>query len=133
MSHEQLLEKQESDKGILGNALEQFNHAAEQIGLNLNIRKILSVPNTEIIVNFPVRMDNGMVEIFTGYRVQHNNVLGPYKGGLRYHPKADINTTCALAMWMTWKSSLAGLPFGGAKGGVQIDPSKYSEAELERI
>ena len=120
-------------RGMLDNVLEQFNTAADQIKLNPNIRKILSITNTEIIINFPVRMDNGDVEIFTGYRVQHNNALGPYKGGLRYHPTVDIDAARALAMWMTWKTSLAGLPYGGAKGGIQIDPAKYSKAELERI
>ena len=78
-------------------------------------------------------MDNGDVEIFKGYRVQHNNALGPYKGGLRYHPTVDIDAARALAMWMTWKTSLAGLPYGGAKGGIQLDPAKYSQGELERI
>ncbi|QQX77294.1 MULTISPECIES: Glu/Leu/Phe/Val family dehydrogenase [Aequorivita] len=120
-------------KGMLDNVLEQFNTAADQIQLNPNVRKILGITNTEIIINFPVRMDNGEVEVFTGYRVQHNNALGPYKGGLRYHPTVDIDAARALAMWMTWKTSLAGLPYGGAKGGIQIDPSKYSKNELERI
>lgn len=120
-------------RGMLDNVLEQFNHAADKIDLNPNVRKILSITNTEIIIHFPVRMDNGEVEIFTGYRVQHNNALGPYKGGLRYHPTVDIDAARALAMWMTWKTSLAGLPYGGAKGGIQIDPSKYSKGELERI
>mgnify|MGYP000044146982 FL=1 len=120
-------------RGMLDNVLEQFNHAADEIDLNPNVRKILSITNTEIIIHFPVRMDNGDVEIFTGYRVQHNNALGPYKGGLRYHPTVDIDAARALAMWMTWKTSLAGLPYGGAKGGIQIDPSKYSKSELERI
>jgi glutamate dehydrogenase (NAD(P)+) len=78
-------------------------------------------------------MDNGEVEVFTGYRVQHNNALGPYKGGLRYHQTIDTDSVKALAMWMTWKTSIAGLPFGGAKGGIQLDPSKYSIGELERI
>lgn len=120
-------------KSMLDNVLEQFNHAADQINLNPNVRKILQITNTEILINFPVRMDSGDVEIFTGYRVQHNNALGPYKGGLRYHPTVDIEAARALAMWMTWKTSLAGLPYGGAKGGIQIDPSKYSHNELERI
>ncbi|HLW33315.1 MAG TPA: Glu/Leu/Phe/Val dehydrogenase [Aequorivita sp.] len=120
-------------KSMLDNVLEQFNHAADKIDLNPNVRKILSITNTEIIIHFPVRMDSGDVEIFTGYRVQHNNALGPYKGGLRYHPTVDVDATRALAMWMTWKTSLAGLPYGGAKGGIQIDPSKYSKNELERI
>ncbi|MGO3182840.1 MAG: Glu/Leu/Phe/Val family dehydrogenase [Aequorivita sp.] len=134
MTNEQTVEKPKPvKKGMLDNVLEQFNHAADKIDLNPNVRKILSITNTEIIIHFPVRMDNGDVEIFTGYRVQHNNALGPYKGGLRYHPTVDINAAKALAMWMTWKTSLAGLPYGGAKGGIQIDPSKYSKTELERI
>ena len=134
MINEQIMEKSKPvKKGMLDNVLEQFNTAADQIKLNPNVRKILGITNTEIIINFPVRMDNGDVEIFTGYRVQHNNALGPYKGGLRYHPTVDIDAARALAMWMTWKTSLAGLPYGGAKGGIQIDPSKYSKSELERI
>ena len=120
-------------KGMMENVMNQFNHAADIINLHPNIRKILSITNNEIIVRFPVKMDNGEVEIFTGYRVQHNNALGPYKGGLRYHPTVDIDAARALAMWMTWKTSLAGLPYGGGKGGIQIDPSKYSTSELERI
>ncbi|MDO1513398.1 Glu/Leu/Phe/Val dehydrogenase [Maribacter confluentis] len=120
-------------QGMLDNVMRQFDNAADIIGLNPNIRKILEVTNNELVVHFPVRMDNGEVEVFTGYRVQHNNSLGPYKGGLRYHPTVDIDAARALAMWMTWKTSLAGLPYGGAKGGIQLDPNKYSIAELERI
>jgi len=120
-------------KGMMDNVMEQFNSASDQINLHPNIRKILSITNNEILVNFPVKMDNGDVEVFTGYRVQHDNALGPYKGGLRYHPTVDIDAARALAMWMTWKTSLAGLPYGGAKGGIKIDPSKYSQSELERI
>ncbi len=134
MTNTQTVEKPQAVKrGMLDNVLEQFNSAADKIELNPNVRKILSITNTEIIIHFPVRMDNGDVEVFTGYRVQHNNALGPYKGGLRYHPTVDIDAARALAMWMTWKTSLAGLPYGGAKGGIQIDPSKYSKGELERI
>ncbi|WP_378186992.1 Glu/Leu/Phe/Val dehydrogenase [Aquimarina sp. W85] len=120
-------------RGMMENVMEQFNNAADHINLHPNIRKILSITNNEIIVHFPVKMDNGDVEIFTGYRVQHNNALGPYKGGLRYHPTVDIDAARALAMWMTWKTSLAGLPYGGGKGGIQLDPSNYSQGELERI
>ena len=120
-------------KGMVDNVMEQFNSAAKHINLHSNIHKILSINNNEIIVNFPVKMDNGEVEIFTGYRVQHNNALGPYKGGLRYHPTVDIDAARALAMWMTWKTSLAGLPYGGGKGGIKLDPAKYSKGELERI
>ncbi|WP_019038311.1 Glu/Leu/Phe/Val family dehydrogenase [Psychroflexus tropicus] len=125
--------KKSSGGNMMDNVLEQFNSAAEYIDLHPNIKRILSITNNEIVVHFPVKLDNGEVEIFTGYRVQHNNALGPYKGGLRYHPTVDIDAARALAMWMTWKTSLAGLPYGGGKGGIQLDPSKYSEAELERI
>jgi len=125
--------KKVPQRGMMDNVMEQFENAAIQINLHPNIKKILSITNNEIIVNFPVKMDNGDVEIFTGYRVQHNNALGPYKGGLRYHPTVDIDAARALAMWMTWKTSLAGLPYGGGKGGIKIDPSKYSKTELERI
>lgn len=120
-------------QGMLDNVMRQFDNAADIIDLNPNIRKILEVTNNELVVHFPVRMDNGEVQVFTGYRVQHNNALGPYKGGLRYHPTVDIDAAKALAMWMTWKTSLANLPYGGAKGGIQLDPSKYSQSELERI
>ena len=113
--------------------MRQFNQTADTMNLDPDIRKILSITNNEIMVHFPVKMDSGAVEIFTGYRVQHNNVLGPYKGGLRYHPTVDVADARALAMWMTWKASLAGLPYGGAKGGIQIDPRNYSIGELERI
>ncbi|MCB0462663.1 MAG: Glu/Leu/Phe/Val dehydrogenase [Flavobacteriaceae bacterium] len=126
-------QKKQPVRGMMDNVMEQFNSAADKINLHPSIRKILSITNNEIIVNFPVKMDNGDVEIFRGYRVQHNNALGPYKGGLRYHPTVDIDAARALAMWMTWKTSLAGLPYGGGKGGIQLDPSKYSESELERI
>ncbi|MEZ4798703.1 MAG: Glu/Leu/Phe/Val dehydrogenase [Flavobacteriales bacterium] len=111
----------------------QFDKAADKMGLDEGVRKILSITNNEIVVNFPVKMDDGRIECFTGYRVQHNNALGPYKGGLRYHPTVDIDAARALATWMTWKTSLAGLPYGGGKGGIQIDPKKYSQTELERI
>lgn len=126
-------EKKQLKQGMLDNVMRQFNNAADIIELNSNIRKILEVTSNEFVVHFPVRMDNGEVEIFTGYRVQHNNALGPYKGGLRYHPTVDIDAARALAMWMTWKTSLAGLPYGGAKGGIELDPTKYSQDELQRI
>ena len=125
------LEKKKT--GMYENVMKQFNHAADVMGLNENIRKILSATNNEIVVHFPVKLDNDKIEVFTGYRVQHNNALGPYKGGLRFHPTVDIDAARALAIWMTWKSALAGLPYGGGKGGIQIDPRKYSKSELERI
>lgn len=111
----------------------QFNRAADLMGLNPNIRKILARPTNEIAVNFPVRMDDSRVEMFTGYRVQHNNALGPFKGGLRYHPSVDIDEVRALAAWMTWKTALTDVPFGGAKGGIQCEPWRHSQEELQRI
>jgi glutamate dehydrogenase (NAD(P)+) len=111
----------------------QFNKAADLMGLDSNIRAILARTENEILVNFPVKLKNGRVEVFTGYRVQHNDALGPFKGGLRYHPSVDIDEVRALAAWMTWKAALVGLPYGGAKGGIQFDPSKYSIEEIERI
>lgn len=103
------------------------------MNLDPGVRKILATTQNEIVVHFPVKMDDGSIEVFTGYRVQHNNALGPYKGGLRYHPTVDIDAARALATWMTWKTAIAGLPYGGGKGGIQLDPKKYSKAELERI
>lgn len=125
--------KEEKKMGMYENVIEQFNRAADLMDLNPSVRKILAIPNTEIVVNFPVKLDDGTVEVFKGYRVQHNNALGPYKGGLRYHETVDIDAARALATWMTWKTSLAGLPYGGGKGGVQINPKLYSTSELERI
>lgn len=122
-----------SKAGMYESVMQQFNKAADAMNLEPNIRKILSQTNNEIVVHFPVKMDDGRVEVFTGYRVQHNNALGPYKGGLRYHPTVDIDDARALAIWMTWKCSLAGLPYGGGKGGIQLDPKLYSQSELERI
>lgn len=120
-------------QGMYKNVMKQFNTVADLIDLNPNIRKILEHTNNELVIHFPVKLDNGEVEVFTGYRVQHNNALGPYKGGLRYHATTDTDSVKALAMWMTWKTSLVGLPLGGAKGGIQINPSNYSKSELERI
>lgn len=113
--------------------INQFNRAADILNLDTGIRLILGTTMNEIVVHFPVRMDDGRVEVFTGYRVQHNNALGPFKGGLRFHPAVDIDEVRALATWMTWKSAIANIPYGGAKGGIQMDPSRYSPAELERI
>lgn len=123
----------ENKQGMYETVMQQFHATADEMNLNPNIRRILAITNNEIIVHFPVKRDNGEVEIITGYRVQHNNALGPYKGGLRYHPSVDVDAAKALAMWMSWKCSLAGLPYGGAKGGIQIDPRNYSISELERI
>lgn len=112
---------------------QQFNKAADLMKLDPDVRQILSRTTNEIIVNFPVKMDDGRIDIFTGYRVQHNSALGPYKGGLRYHPLVDINEVRALATWMTWKSAIMNIPFGGAKGGIQFDPTECSFNEIQRI
>lgn len=111
----------------------QFDRAADIMRLDPNVRKILAKPINEVTVNFPVRMDSGSIEVFTGYRVQHSNVLGPFKGGLRYHPQVNIDEVRALATWMTWKTAIADIPLGGAKGGIQFNPEAYSLAERERI
>jgi glutamate dehydrogenase (NAD(P)+) len=118
---------------VYDNVTTQFNRAAERIGLDPSVRRILGQTTNEIIVHFPVKLDGGAIEMFTGYRVQHNDAQGPYKGGLRFHPSVDINEVRALATWMSWKSALTNIPFGGAKGGIQVDPSKYSRSELEKI
>jgi glutamate dehydrogenase (NAD(P)+) len=121
------------ESGLYRNVQRQYDKAADLMKLDPNIRKILANTTNEIVVHFPVKLDDGRVEIFVGYRVQHNNALGPFKGGLRYHPSVNLDEIRALAAWMTWKTAIAGIPFGGGKGGIQIDPSRYSRAELERI
>jgi len=115
------------------NVQDQFDKAADLMNLNPSIRKILARTTNEVIVNFPVKLDNGETAMFAGYRVQHNNQLGPFKGGLRFHPDVNIDEVRALATWMTWKSAIVEIPFGGGKGGIQMDPAKYSLGELERI
>ena len=107
--------------------------AADAIQLEPYIRTILSQPKNEIIVNFPVKMDSGEIRLFKGYRVQHNNVIGPFKGGMRYHPQVSLDDVKALATMMTWKCALMRLPYGGGKGGIKFDPSSVSRAELQRI
>jgi glutamate dehydrogenase (NAD(P)+) len=117
----------------LESALAQFDRAAEHLQIAPETRAILRVPKREWTVNFPVTMDDGHVEVFTGYRVQHNVSRGPAKGGIRFHPAADLDEVRALAMWMTWKCALVDVPFGGAKGGVTIDPRSLSQGELQRV
>lgn len=114
-------------------AVEQFNQAADLIGLEDDLRQILSTCKRELIVHFPVEMDDGSVKVFTGYRVHHNLAAGPGKGGIRYHPNVTLDEVKALAMWMTWKCAVMGLPFGGAKGGVQVDPKLLSPGELQNL
>ncbi len=110
-----------------------LNEAAELIGLPDHVRLILSEPKNELIVHFPVRMDDGKMKLFKGYRIQHNNVLGPFKGGIRYHQDVSLDELKALASQMTWKSALMGVPFGGGKGGIKFNPREHSEDELRRI
>ncbi|HRC58100.1 MAG TPA: Glu/Leu/Phe/Val dehydrogenase [Kofleriaceae bacterium] len=111
----------------------QVDKAMKLINLDDDVAQILAQPKNEIITNFPVRMDNGKFQIFKGYRVQHNNILGPYKGGIRYHHEANLDEMKALASWMTYKSALHEIPFGGGKGGIKVDPRQHSKTELERI
>ena len=110
-----------------------YDRTADRLGLPQGIRQMLRKPWRELQVQVPVRMDDGRIEVFCGYRVQHNGARGPYKGGVRYHPKADLEEVRALAALMTWKTALLDLPFGGAKGSVQCDPSLLSDGELNRL
>jgi len=112
-------------------AVRQLEMAAEKLGLDKNIATRLRRPDRALIVSVPTRMDDGGVHVFTGYRVQHNDVLGPFKGGIRYHPDVNLGEVSALAMWMTWKCSLVGLPLGGAKGGIACNPAGLSRNELQ--
>ena len=114
-------------------AVQQFELAAEKLGLSEDMRETLRKPKRELIVNFPVRLDNGRIQTLTGYRVQHNVTRGPAKGGIRYGPDVTLDEVRALAMWMTWKCAVIGIPYGGAKGGVICDPKHMTPAELERM
>jgi len=111
----------------------QLRGVAAQLGLDEGMIELLAHPKRELAVNFPVRMDDGSTRIFTGYRVQHNEARGPVKGGIRYSPMVSLDEVRALAMWMTWKCAVVNLPYGGAKGGVIVDPHRLSAGELERL
>lgn len=111
----------------------KIDEVAGRIGLDPSVRTIMAQPKNELIINFPVLMDNGRHRLFKGYRIQHNNVLGPYKGGIRFHPDVHLDEVKALAMLMTIKCALVGLPLGGAKGGIKFDPKELSEDELRRV
>ena len=120
--------------GSIFNAmLQEFDGAARLLGLDPGIWKILTHPKRQITVSCPVQMDNGEIEVFTGYRVQYNITLGPAKGGIRYHPDVTLDEVTALAAWMTWKCAVAHVPFGGGKGGVICDPDRMSRRELEAL
>ena len=120
-------------KNPLADAREQLGDAIKILGYGQGMCDLLSVPRRETTVSIPLRRDNGDVEILIGHRVQHNYSRGPAKGGLRYSPEVDLDEVRALAMWMTWKCALVDVPYGGAKGGVRIDPRNYSQSELERV
>jgi glutamate dehydrogenase (NAD(P)+) len=114
-------------------AIAQYNRATEHLNIDDNIIEFLRYPRREFTVNFPVRRDNGKVEMFTGYRVHHSTVLGPSKGGIRYNTEVTLDEVRALAMWMSWKCALVNIPYGGAKGGVVVNPKELSQPELERL
>lgn len=114
-------------------AKQQFNRAADYLDLGLSMRRVLETPKRQLIVSIPVKMDGGDVQVFEGYRVQHNIARGPAKGGIRYHPNVSLDEVKALASWMTWKCATVGIPYGGGKGGVICDPQRMSKDELERL
>lgn len=118
---------------LFENAVKQFNKAADVIDLPSDMREVLIKPKRELTVNFPVRMDDGTIRVFTGHRVQHNVARGPGKGGIRYHQNVSIDEVKALAFWMTWKAAVVNIPYGGAKGGVTVNPKELSDGELERL
>jgi glutamate dehydrogenase (NAD(P)+) len=118
---------------IFSAMLEEFDEAARLVGLDRGIWDVLTHPKRQVIVSCPVQLDSGRIEVFTGYRVQYNITLGPAKGGIRYHPGVTLDEVTALAAWMTWKCAVAGIPFGGGKGGIICDPSKMSPRELEAL
>ncbi len=123
----------EMDNHTFRLAVAQFDRAADLMRLDPNLRERLKLPQRSLVVTLPVRMDDGRVEVFTGYRVIHDSSRGPSKGGIRYHSEVNLGEVAALSMWMTWKCALAGLPYGGAKGGVRVDPKQLSSGELQRL
>jgi glutamate dehydrogenase (NAD(P)+) len=123
----------EAGGSIFNAMLQEFDGAARLLGLDPGIWKILTHPKRQITVSCPIQMDNGEIEVFTGYRVQYNITLGPAKGGIRYHPDVSLDEVTALAAWMTWKCAVAHVPFGGGKGGVICDPTRMSRRELEAL
>ena len=114
-------------------ALKQLDQTAKIINLDTGIHKILSKPKRILTVSLPIKMDNGNIEVFTGFRSQHNDARGPFKGGIRYHPQVTIEEVMALSMWMTWKCAIVDIPLGGGKGGIICDPAKLSNSERERL
>ena len=121
------------EMNVYQNAEARFEVAAEKLGLEQGLYRYLKYPSKEITLYIPIGMDNGTLEVFTGYRVLHSTVRGPGKGGIRFAPDVSIDEVRALATWMTWKCAVVNIPFGGAKGGVICDPRKMSRGELERL
>ena len=138
MEQNELLNYQEpapitSKENPFESMMERFDVAAELLGLERGVYEYLKTPVKQVIVSIPIQMDNGEIEVFEGFRVIHNDILGPSKGGLRFAPDVNINEVKALAAWMTWKCSVVNIPFGGAKGGIRCDPSKLTLVELEKV
>lgn len=134
-------EHEDGNNGLLGHdvdnlfvlAEKQLKNAFDVVSLDSSLQTILSQPKNEIIIHFPVKLTSGKVALFKGYRVQHNNILGPFKGGFRFHQDVYLDECKALSTWMTWKCALQNLPFGGGKGGVKFNPSEHNVEDLERI
>src|ERR1039458_6473499 len=120
-------------KTAYDSAMENFNLAADALQLDENMRNMIRSPERILEVSLPVRMDNGHIQSFVGYRVQHSTARGPAKGGIRYHPGVTLDEVKALATWMTWKCAVVNIPFGGGKGGVTCNPKAMSQVELERL
>src|SRR6185503_13827477 len=120
-------------ESLFAMAVASVNRACDVLKAPEYVKAILTQPKTELIVNFPVQLDNGSYKIFKGYRIQHNNILGPYKGGIRFHPEMSLDDGKALATWMTMKCAVMRLPYGGAKGGVKVNARELSSDELMRL
>jgi len=122
-----------SSVNVLAMAREQLSTAARYLDLDEGLHQVLARPKRQLVVNFPVVMDDGSVQVFEGFRVQHNSSRGPTKGGIRYHNHVDLDETTAMAMWMTWKCAVVDIPYGGAKGSVRVDTKHLSRRELEKL
>ncbi|NLD16839.1 MAG: Glu/Leu/Phe/Val dehydrogenase, partial [Tissierellia bacterium] len=118
---------------VLKNAQTQIRIAVDKLGLSEDVYELLKEPQRVFEVSIPVKMDDGSIKIFKGYRSQHNDAVGPYKGGIRLHPNVDLDEVKALSIWMTFKCGIVGIPYGGGKGGITVDPSELSQGELERL
>jgi glutamate dehydrogenase (NAD(P)+) len=131
-----MLETEKGSSGAINPfevALKQLDEAAKIINLDKGLHQVLANPKRVLTVSLPIKMDNGEIQVFTGFRSQHNDSRGPYKGGIRYHPQVTVDEVKALSMWMTWKCAIADIPYGGGKGGIICNPKEMSEGELERL